>query len=111
MKTSGFEMTKRMFLLFFTVTRMMPGTGFMPSFCMAFRDFFSLRDCFAFEGSSPPSAFSSSGMSSSESSSSSSSSSSISGSSSSFFGGMVFCRGRRVSGLGGRTCLWRVQRR
>ena len=38
---------QRTFLLFFTVTRMMPGTGFIPSFCIAFRDFFSLRDCFA----------------------------------------------------------------
>ena len=68
-------------MLFFTVTRMIPGTGFMPSFCIALRDFFSLRDCLAFEPSPSPSApSSSSGMSSSESSSSSDS---ISGSSSS----------------------------
>lgn len=35
-------MTKRMFLLFFTVTRKIPGTGFIPSFCTALRLFFSL---------------------------------------------------------------------
>mmetsp|Transcript_7937 Transcript_7937/g.12136 ORF Transcript_7937/g.12136 Transcript_7937/m.12136 type:complete len:217 (-) Transcript_7937:119-769(-) len=45
LNTSGLEMTKRMFLDFLTVTRMMPGTGRMPSFCMALRLFFSLRFC------------------------------------------------------------------
>ncbi len=34
------------FFDFLMVTRETPGTGFMPSFCIAFRDFFSLRLCF-----------------------------------------------------------------
>mmetsp|Transcript_18649 Transcript_18649/g.42793 ORF Transcript_18649/g.42793 Transcript_18649/m.42793 type:complete len:218 (-) Transcript_18649:17-670(-) len=85
LKTSGFEMTKRMFFDFLTVTRMMPITGFIPSFCIAFRDFFSERDCFALFAASPSALSpSSSGMSSSsESSSSSSSVSSTIGSSNS----------------------------
>lgn len=33
------------FLLFLMVTRMTPGTGFMPSFCIALRLFFSERLC------------------------------------------------------------------
>ena len=65
-------MGERTFLLFLTVTRMIPGTGFMPSFCIALRDFFSLRDCFAFASPPSPPAFSSSGISSSSESSSSS---------------------------------------
>lgn len=44
--TSGAPMTKRMFLDLRTVTRAMPGTCFMPSFCTALRAFFSERDCF-----------------------------------------------------------------
>lgn len=36
----------RTFFDFLMVTRETPGTGFMPSFCIAFRDFFSLRLCF-----------------------------------------------------------------
>lgn len=35
----------RTFLLFRICTRMTPGTGFMPSFCIALRLFFSLRLC------------------------------------------------------------------
>ena len=50
----------RTFLLFFTVHRMMPGTGFIPSFCIAFRDFFSLRDCFPRPSSSSSSSSASS---------------------------------------------------
>merc|ERR1719190_314362 len=63
--TSGLEITKRMFLLFFTVTRTMLGTGFMPSFCTAFLVFFS--DLFCLERSSflAPSAASRFGISSS----------------------------------------------
>ena len=38
------------FLLFLMVTREMPGTGFMPSFCMAFLLFFSERLCLLLEG-------------------------------------------------------------
>ena len=34
-----------MFFDFLIVTRSTPGTGFMPSFCIALRDFFSLRLC------------------------------------------------------------------
>jgi hypothetical protein len=48
LNTSGLEMTNRMFLLFLMVTRITLGTGFMPSFCIALRDFFSLRDCLDF---------------------------------------------------------------
>jgi hypothetical protein len=40
----------RTFLLFLMVTREMPGTGFMPSFCMALRLFFSDRLCLLLEG-------------------------------------------------------------
>mmetsp|Transcript_31517 Transcript_31517/g.106118 ORF Transcript_31517/g.106118 Transcript_31517/m.106118 type:complete len:212 (+) Transcript_31517:151-786(+) len=89
LKTSGLEMAKRMFFDFFTVTRMMSGTAFMPSFCMALRFFFSARFCLPPLESSPPaspsssrsgissSPSSSSGISSSESSSSGTSSSSL----------------------------------
>jgi hypothetical protein len=34
------------FLARFIVTLTMPGTGFMPNFCIAFLLFFSLRLCF-----------------------------------------------------------------
>mmetsp|Transcript_3766 Transcript_3766/g.9109 ORF Transcript_3766/g.9109 Transcript_3766/m.9109 type:complete len:222 (+) Transcript_3766:143-808(+) len=43
LKTSGLLMAKRTFRDFLTVTRRIPGTGFMPSFCMALRAFFSFR--------------------------------------------------------------------
>jgi hypothetical protein len=42
------------FLLFFTVTRLTPVTTFMPSFCMAFLLFFSLRLCLDLPLASPP---------------------------------------------------------
>ena len=42
----------RTFLLFLMVTRVTPGTGFMPSFIIALRLFFSLRLCL--EPASPP---------------------------------------------------------
>ncbi len=94
LKTSGLEMTKRMFFDFFTVTRITPDTGFIPSFCIALRDFFSERDCFARAASPSPSAFSRSGMSSSESSESSpSESSSTVGSSSSLSPGIAHATG------------------
>mmetsp|Transcript_31039 Transcript_31039/g.102669 ORF Transcript_31039/g.102669 Transcript_31039/m.102669 type:complete len:217 (-) Transcript_31039:5-655(-) len=84
LKTSGFEMAKRMFLDFLTVTRMTSGTPFMPSFCMALRFFFSARFCLPLAPSpaSPPSAAAPSSCSSRPgiSSSSSSESSSSSGS-------------------------------
>ena len=38
------------FLLFLIVTRVTSGTGFIPSFCIAFRLFFSPRLCFPFPG-------------------------------------------------------------
>lgn len=44
---------ERTFLCFLMVTRWTPGTGFIPSFCIAFRLFFSLRLCFARAPSSP----------------------------------------------------------
>ena len=44
----------RTFLLFLMVTRVTPGTGFMPSFIIALRLFFSLRLCL--EPASPPAA-------------------------------------------------------
>lgn len=41
------DMTKKpTFLLFLTVTRLTPGMGFIPSFSIALRLFFSLRLCF-----------------------------------------------------------------
>jgi hypothetical protein len=40
------------FLLFLIVTRETPVTGFMPSFCIAFRLFFSPRDCLLLPGCS-----------------------------------------------------------
>mmetsp|Transcript_18281 Transcript_18281/g.46772 ORF Transcript_18281/g.46772 Transcript_18281/m.46772 type:complete len:203 (-) Transcript_18281:23-631(-) len=83
LKTSGFWMTKRMFFDFLTVTRMMPGTGFMPSFSMALRDFFSLRLCFPRDPSPSPSPPASPSTSSKSGTSSSSSSSSLSSSSTS----------------------------
>merc|ERR1711998_247078 len=70
LNTSGSLITNKIFLLFLTVTRIMPGTGFMPSLAMAFLDFFSLRDCLPLPLDSPPSASSISGMSSSVDSSS-----------------------------------------
>mmetsp|Transcript_83589 Transcript_83589/g.210677 ORF Transcript_83589/g.210677 Transcript_83589/m.210677 type:complete len:205 (-) Transcript_83589:2-616(-) len=66
LKTSGFEITKSMFLLFFTVTRMIPGTCFMPNFCTALRLFFSALFCLPLSSFDPaPSAASRFGMSSS----------------------------------------------
>ncbi len=41
LNTSGWEMTNKMLLLFLMVTRDTSGTGFIPSFCIAFLDFFS----------------------------------------------------------------------
>lgn len=38
------------FLLFLIVTLETPGTGFMPSFCIAFLLFFSERLCFPVDG-------------------------------------------------------------
>mmetsp|Transcript_9148 Transcript_9148/g.33417 ORF Transcript_9148/g.33417 Transcript_9148/m.33417 type:complete len:250 (+) Transcript_9148:310-1059(+) len=72
LNTSGFETTNRMFLDFLIVTRMTPGTGFIPSFSIALRLFFSLRLCLGLPSS--PSSSSSSSSSSSETSSSSTSS-------------------------------------
>jgi hypothetical protein len=43
------------FLLFLMVTRVTPGTGFMPSFCIALRLFFSERDCLPRPPASPSS--------------------------------------------------------
>jgi hypothetical protein len=43
--TSGLEIRKRTFLLFLIVTWETLGTGFNPSFKIALRLFFSLRDC------------------------------------------------------------------
>eukprot|EP00928_Gymnodinium_smaydae_P028866 TRINITY_DN218_c1_g3_i1.p3 TRINITY_DN218_c1_g3~~TRINITY_DN218_c1_g3_i1.p3 ORF type:complete len:100 (-),score=14.91 TRINITY_DN218_c1_g3_i1:61-360(-) len=73
-----------MFLLFLTVTRTMPGTGFIPSFCTALRLFFSARFCLP-APSFAPSAPSRLGMSSSVSSSLPDSSSSFFSTSSTFF--------------------------
>jgi hypothetical protein len=50
-KTSSLRPT---FLLFLTVTRLTPVTTFMPSFCMAFLLFFSLRLCLDLPLASPP---------------------------------------------------------
>jgi len=41
------------FLLFFTVTRLTPVMGFIPSFSIALRLFFSLRLCFDLPVASP----------------------------------------------------------
>lgn len=49
-KNSDRELT---FLLFLTVTRLTPGIGFMPSFSMALRLFFSLLLCFDLPLASP----------------------------------------------------------
>jgi len=45
--------SKLTFLLFFTVTRLTPVIGFMPSFSMALRLFFSLLLCFDLPLASP----------------------------------------------------------
>mmetsp|Transcript_25796 Transcript_25796/g.60011 ORF Transcript_25796/g.60011 Transcript_25796/m.60011 type:complete len:226 (+) Transcript_25796:2-679(+) len=65
-----------MFLLFFTVTRTIPCTCFIPSFCTALRLFFSDLFCFELASFLAPSTCSKSGMSPSVELSSSSSSSS-----------------------------------
>jgi len=43
------------FLLFFTVTRLTPVTGFIPSLSIAFRLFFSLLVCLDLPDASPSS--------------------------------------------------------
>jgi hypothetical protein len=45
-RSGSVALPERTFFDFLMVTRETPGTGFMPSFCIAFRDFFSLRLCF-----------------------------------------------------------------